>query len=68
MGFKKIIKWGEAGVKKLEWYDISLIKLSTAAFVLLIAKFWPVLVSFNTWIYIVVALLAAYSPMKKFFS
>ena len=63
-----LIKWMDSKVKKFKGIDISLIKITTAAIVLLIAKYWPVLISFDAWVYIVVAVLAAIRPLKIMFS
>ncbi|MCJ7443867.1 MAG: hypothetical protein MUO26_04950 [Methanotrichaceae archaeon] len=38
-------EWANNKVKKLTWVDIGLIKLSVAAFVLMIAKLWSPLLS-----------------------
>ena len=60
-------KWLDSKVKKLNWYDISLIKLSSIAFVLLLAKYWPVLVSFEWYWYMLLFIAAAIPPMMKFY-
>ena len=36
-----IFTWVESKIPHFRWYDISLIKLSTAAFILMVAKLWP---------------------------
>ena len=53
--------------RKMESWDISLVKLATAAIVLLIAKYWPVLISFEWYWYVIVAVLASIHPMMKMF-
>ncbi|MBR9703429.1 hypothetical protein GOV10_05290 [Candidatus Woesearchaeota archaeon] len=63
---KKFIKWVEKALKKFEWYDISLIKLTTAAFVLMIAKFWNGLLALDWYWYLIIGLVAAVHPMKAF--
>ena len=60
-------KWLDSKVKKLNWYDISLIKLSSIAFVLLLAKQRPVLVSFEWYWYMLLFIAAAIPPMMKFY-
>ncbi len=59
--------WGNSKVKNLSWGDIKLIKLSTAAFVLLIAKLWSPLLSLNWYWYALIAVLAAIKPASKMF-
>ncbi len=63
-----MFKWANSGVKKMDWLDIKLIKLSTAAFILLLAKFWNVLLSFDWYWYVGIAFLALLRPLKKAFS
>lgn len=41
----RFITWVETKIHHYRWYDISLIKLSTAAFILMVAKLWPPLLS-----------------------
>lgn len=40
-----LFSWMNAKIPMLKWYDISLIKLASAAFALLIAKIWPPLLT-----------------------
>lgn len=61
-----IFTWVETGIKKLKWFDISLIKLSTAAFVLMVAKLWPPLLGLNWEWYLVISLAAAVRPLYVF--
>ena len=56
-------KWANSKVKKMDWKDISLIKLSTAAFVLMAAKLWEPLLSLDWYWYAVLCVLAAIKPM-----
>lgn len=58
-------KWATSRMKKLKWQDISLIKISVAAFVLMIAKFWEPLLSLEWYWYIIIALLAAFPVYSK---
>jgi len=37
--------WMDRKASKLRWYDIGVIKIAVAAFVLLVAKLWPPLLS-----------------------
>ena len=61
------IKWYKSKVKKLHWYDVSLIKLSTFAFALMIAKLWLPILSLEWYWYLALALLAAVKPMMNVF-
>ncbi|MEK6916214.1 MAG: hypothetical protein AABW92_00565 [Nanoarchaeota archaeon] len=65
MGLKK---WMEAMIKKMELYDISLIKLSVAACVLLIAKIWPPLLSLEWYWYAGILVVAIVRPLCLVFS
>ncbi len=62
-----LFKWLDSKIKKLSWYDISLIKLSAIALVLLLAKYWPVLLSFEWYWYMLVFIAAAIPPLIKFY-
>ena len=59
--------WIDTKIKDLHWYDISLIKLSTAALVLWIAKLWEPLLSLDTSIYFIIGMIAAIKPMLLIF-
>lgn len=61
-------QWLESKIKHLHWYDISLIKLSTAAFILLLAKICPALLALEWYIYLIIGLLAAAVPLSILFS
>jgi hypothetical protein len=63
MCFKKLTKM----TRKMESYDISLVKLATAAIILLIAKYYPVLTSFEWHWYVIVAIIASTHPIMKMF-
>jgi len=58
----------EKMVKKLKGNDLPLIKLSVFSITLLLAKFWPVLLSLNWYWYLIVGVLAAIKPMKHVWS
>ncbi|MFH1770692.1 MAG: hypothetical protein ABH828_03985 [archaeon] len=60
-----LFKWVEKGVKKMHWYDISFVKLSTAAFILMIAKLWNGILYLEWYWYLVIGVLAAIEPMCK---
>lgn len=63
----KLADWANPKIKKLDWKDIGLIKLSVMAFALLIAKFWPPLLSADWYWYFLIMLLAGIIPIKKFY-
>ncbi|MFH1257644.1 MAG: hypothetical protein V1658_01800 [Candidatus Micrarchaeota archaeon] len=64
MGF---FGWVDKNVGKLRWYDMSMVKISVAAFILMLAKLWPDLLSLEWYWYGVIFVLAAISPMLKMF-
>lgn len=63
----KFTKWANKKVKKMDWLDVKLIKLSTAAFVLLVAKLWPPLLSLDWKSYVIIAVVTAIRPLKRVF-
>ena len=62
MNFKN---WTAKKVRKLSWSDIQLIKLASAAFILMIAKLWTPILSFDWYWYLIIAVLASLKPMSK---
>ena len=64
---KKLYKWMKSKIKTMEPCDISMIKLSTAAFVLMIAKLWAPLLSLDWYWYLVIGVIVAIKPMYKIF-
>jgi len=60
-------KWQENVVKRLTCCDIKMIKLSTAAFVLMIAVLWPPLASLEWYWYLIIAAVAGAVPTRKLF-
>ena len=64
MGF---LSWMDSKIKNLHWYEISLIKLSSAASALFIAKLWTPLLSLAWYWYLIIALLAAIKPIMLIF-
>ncbi|MDA1197049.1 MAG: hypothetical protein O2779_03740 [Nanoarchaeota archaeon] len=54
-------------IPTLRWYDFSLLKLSTAACILWIAKLWPPLLSMSATTYLIIGIVAALPLMKKMF-
>lgn len=64
---KKFMKKMNAKVKKMTWCDVKLIKLSVAAFILMIAKLWPPLLSLDWYWYAAIGVLAMLKPLKLYF-
>ena len=54
-------------IKKCVWYDISLVKLSTAAFILMVAKLWAPILSLDWYWYLIIGVIAALRPMMIMF-
>jgi hypothetical protein len=57
--------WIDAKIKKYNWTDIGLIKLSVAGFVLMIARVWKPLLSLDWSWYGIICVLAATKPVSK---
>lgn len=62
-----LFSWVEEGMKKYRWYDISLLKISVAAFILMVAKLWAPLLSLEWWWYGVVGAVTCVYLMYKMF-
>ncbi|MBR9681973.1 MAG: hypothetical protein GOV00_04215 [Candidatus Altiarchaeota archaeon] len=62
--FKKYKAWMEPKIRKMSICDIKLIKLSVAAFTLMLAKFWPVLLGLEWYWYALIGTAAALKPLK----
>ncbi len=65
MSFKN---WVDSKVKKIDWIDLKLIQLSSAALVLMIAKIWKPLLSLDWYWYGVIFVLAIIKPIYKMLS
>ncbi|MBT3691456.1 hypothetical protein HOG16_04410 [Candidatus Woesearchaeota archaeon] len=52
-------------VKKFEWFDISLVKLSTAAFILMVAKLWSGILALEWYWYLIIAVIVAIRPFTQ---
>jgi len=55
-------------IKKMHWYDISLVKLSVLFFTLMLAKLWPGILSLDWYYYLVLFILFLIIPLTKVFS
>ena len=66
-----MFKWVNKGLKKLKWFDMSLVKLSVAAFVLFIVAFLSTNVIDKIrglkWLWLAIFILAAIIPMSRMF-
>ena len=58
-------KWSENALKKFDWIDMGLVKLSVFAFTLFLVKLWPPLHSLEWYWYAVLFLLAMIRPLRK---
>jgi hypothetical protein len=59
--------WMDSRIRGLHLIDVQLIKLSVAAFILMIAKLWRPLLSLNWYWYALIALVAGIKPVSKVF-
>ena len=64
MGFER---WLNSRVKNLHWTDMSLTKISVAAFILMVAKLWNPILSLDWYWYAAIFVLAVIKPMYKVF-
>ncbi len=53
----KIISWANSKIKKFNWVDIQLIKISMFGFTLLLAKVWSPLLSLELYWYLLIFVL-----------
>lgn len=54
-------------IRKMECWDISFVKLSTAAFILMVAKLWKPILGLEWYWYLIIAVLAAIKPCYNMF-
>ncbi len=64
MGFNT---WANSKLKKTTWVDVSLIKISAAAFALMVAKLWEPLFSLDWYWYAIIFVITAIKPAYKAF-
>ena len=57
-----LFAWADARISRLKWYDIGLIKVGVAAFVLMLATFLPALLQVDWYVYLIIAVLASIRP------
>ena len=65
MSFKSLV---DSKIKKCDLIDIKLIQLSSAAFILMLAKFWKPLLSLDWYWYGVIFVLGMIKPIYKMLS
>lgn len=58
-------EWANERIRNLDWSDISLTKLSAAAFILMVAKLWAPLLSLEWYWYGIFFVLAGIKPLYK---
>jgi uncharacterized protein YacL len=68
MCIKKYLKWVNKNLKKINAWDMALIKVSLIAFGLLIAKLWPTILALDWYWYLIIFIVAIIKPMKTFYS
>lgn len=54
-----LFSWAESRIRTFNWYDVSLIKLASAAFALMIAKLWPPLLDLEWHVYLAITVVAS---------
>jgi len=59
--------WMNSKIKRYSVVDFGLVKLSVAAFILMIAKLWTPLLSLDWYWYAIIFVLAVISPLSKIF-
>ncbi|MFH1316361.1 MAG: hypothetical protein ABII01_02480 [Candidatus Woesearchaeota archaeon] len=62
-----IFKRVNSAIKRMKWYDISLVKIASAAFILMVAKLWAPLLILDWYWYLIIAVLASVIPVIKLF-
>jgi|TARA_Y100000031_G_scaffold149339_1_gene187018 hypothetical protein len=62
-----LFDWVDSKIPNMRWYDIGLVKLSVAGFVLFLAKLWQPLLALEWYWYLVVALVAMIRPLYLVF-
>jgi uncharacterized protein YqhQ len=63
---KKLLGYIDKKILKLRWFDISLIKMASMVFAIMIAKLYPVLLSLELHYYFILILILILRPMKIF--
>ena len=64
MGF---FKYCEGKIKGFSWYDLPLMKLSVAAFTLMVAKIYPEILGYDWYVYFALGFLFGFRPIMAMF-
>jgi hypothetical protein len=62
-----LTKWMNSKIQQMNWYDISLVKLATAAFILMVSKLWQNILAAEWWFYLLIGLMASIKPLARIF-
>ena len=62
-----LFSWVESKIQNMKWFDISFVKLSSAAFILMIAKLWSGILVLDWYWYAVIGIIAAIRPLTVMF-
>ncbi|MFC1697419.1 hypothetical protein ACFL1H_03740 [Nanoarchaeota archaeon] len=72
MCFKKLTKWIEKFIKKMKWYDISIIKATVFFATLFLVTVWPafrtLVLSIAWYWYLIIAVILMIPTLIKLFS
>jgi hypothetical protein len=60
-----MFNWVNSKIKKFNWLDMGLIKLSVAAFALMLAKLWSPLLALQWYWYLIFFVILAIRPIVK---
>lgn len=61
------IKFANSKIKKIDFFDFQLVKISSFFFALTLAILFPIIISLDWYIYAVIFILAAIRPFYKVF-
>lgn len=64
---KKLMNWYAKKLKKINFWDVQLIKIGFAAFVLMVAKLWSGLLALDWYWYLVITVIALIPVEVKVF-
>ena len=54
-------------IRKFDWTDVGLVKISVFVIALLFAKYFPILISLDWYVYILIFIATAVRPISKMF-
>ena len=55
--------WANAKVKKMDWMDIGLLKISCVIFGILLVAFFPVVLTVDIWLLIAAVVIFGFKPL-----